>query len=141
MIYHVNRVSFKVGVNAEDKRHGLELLRRQGEIIPAVKSFVVGADLGGDFEVGAIFVLEDLEGFWEYLVHPVHFESEKWGFPFVEKFEPSTPPIPRTPNTARRSPPYTPAATRRTPSWQPWCRRCRRSLRRATRGRPSRSAR
>ncbi len=87
MIYHVNRVSFKAGVSEEDKRHGLELLRRQGEAIPAVKSFVVGADLGGDYEVGAIFVFEDLDGFWEYLVHPVHFENEKWGFPFIERFE------------------------------------------------------
>jgi len=64
-----------------------DLLRRQFEAIPAVKSFIVGADLGGDYEVGAIFVLENLDGFWEYLVHPVHFESEKWGFPFVERFE------------------------------------------------------
>lgn len=32
--------------------------------------FVVGADLDGDFEVGVIFVLRDLEGFWEYFVHP-----------------------------------------------------------------------
>jgi len=87
LIYHVNRVSFKAGVSEEDKRHGLELLRRQGEAIPAVKSFVVGADLGGDYEVGAIFVFEDLDGFWEYLVHPVHFENEKWGFPFIERFE------------------------------------------------------
>lgn len=87
MIYHVNRVAFKAGVSAEDKRHGLDLLRKQGEAIPAVKSFVVGADLGGDYEIGAIFVLEDLDGLWEYLIHPVHFESEKWGFHLVERFE------------------------------------------------------
>ncbi len=31
--------------------------------------------------------LEDLDGFWEYPVHPVHFEAEKWGLPFIERFE------------------------------------------------------
>ncbi len=87
MIYHVNRVAFKADVSAEDKRHSLDLLRKQGEAIPAVKSFVVGTDLGGDYEIGAIFVLENLDGLWEYLIHPIHFESEKWGFHLVERFE------------------------------------------------------
>jgi hypothetical protein len=87
MIYHVNRATFKEGVSAEQKSHALDLLRQQGEAIPAVKAFVVGADLGGEFEVGAIFVLEDLDGFWEYLIHPVHFESEKQAFHLIERFE------------------------------------------------------
>lgn len=78
MIYHVNRATFRSDVSAEDKRYALDLLRRQGEAIPAVKSFVVGADLGGEYESGAIFVIEDLDGFWEYLTHPAHFESQKF---------------------------------------------------------------
>lgn len=87
MIYHVNRAVFKEGVSEEDKRHALDLLRKQGETIPAVKSFVVGQDLGGDFEASGVFVIEDLDGFWEYLTHPVHFETEQASFHLVEKFE------------------------------------------------------
>jgi hypothetical protein len=87
MIYHVNRATFKEGVTAEQKQHALDLLRRQGEAIPSVKAFVVGADVGGEFEAGGIFVIEDLDGFWEYLVHPVHFESEEQAFHLVERFE------------------------------------------------------
>lgn len=87
MIFHVNRMSFKAGVSGEDKFHCIELLRKQGADIPAVKSYIVGAEFGADFEFGAIFVIEDLTGFWEYLTHPVHFETEKWGLPFIERFE------------------------------------------------------
>lgn len=87
MIYHVNRATFRSDVRAEDKRYALDLLRRQGEAIPAVKSFVVGADLGGEYESGAIFVIEDLDGFWEYLTHPAHFESEQFAMSLVTKFE------------------------------------------------------
>ena len=87
MIYHVNRAAFKADVSPEDTRHALDLLRKQGEAIPAVKSFVVGADLGGDYQYGAIFVIEDLDGFWEYLTHPAHFESEKFALSLVERFE------------------------------------------------------
>lgn len=87
MIYHVNRATFKEGVTAEQKAHALELLHKQGEAIPAVKAFVVGVDLGGEFEAGGIFVIEDLDGFWEYLTHPVHFETEKQAFHLIERFE------------------------------------------------------
>jgi hypothetical protein len=87
MIFHVNRLSFKADVSPDEKSRGLDLLRQQGESIPAVKSFVVGPELGGDFEYGAIFVIEDLDGYWEYLTHPAHFESEKSGLHLIERFE------------------------------------------------------
>ncbi|KAA9108094.1 Dabb family protein [Microbacterium rhizomatis] len=87
MIFHINRLTYKTDVTPEEREAGLELLRRQGESIPAVKSFVVGPELGADFEYGAVFVIEDLDGYWEYLTHPAHFESEKSGLHLVERFE------------------------------------------------------
>lgn len=87
MIFHINRLSFKKGVSEEDRIRGLELLRQQGESIPAVKSFIVGPEFGGEFEYGAVFVIEDLDGYWEYLIHPAHFASEKLGMHLIEKFE------------------------------------------------------
>ncbi|TFC26591.1 DUF4365 domain-containing protein [Cryobacterium sp. TMT1-3] len=63
MIFHINRLTFKAGVSEDDKHRGIALLRRQGESIPGVKSFVVGPELGGDFEGGAVFVIDDLDGY------------------------------------------------------------------------------
>jgi hypothetical protein len=80
-------LTYKTEVTAEQRKEGLDLLRKQGELIPAVKSYIVGPELGADYEYGAIFVLEDLEGYWEYLIHPAHFESEKSGLHLIERFE------------------------------------------------------
>ena len=86
MIYHGNRLTIKPGVAPEDLEAALESLR-QGRVIPAVKSFVVGPDFGGDFEWGAVFVIEDLDGYWEYLMHPAHAHTDEIGLPLVERFE------------------------------------------------------
>ena len=87
MIHHVNRLTYKAEVSQEQRREGVKLLQQQGQSIPAVKSFIVGRDLGGEYEWGAVFVIEDLDGYWEYLTHPAHFRSEKMGLHLVERFE------------------------------------------------------
>lgn len=42
---------------------------------------------GDGFEASGIFVIEDLDGFWEYLTHPAHVGTEQASFHLVEKFE------------------------------------------------------
>ena len=59
---------------------------RQSGANPAVKSYVVGPELGGEFEYGAVYVFEDLDGYWAYLNHPAHVREELWGIPHLEKF-------------------------------------------------------
>jgi hypothetical protein len=86
VISHVNRLTFKAEVDDQQRAEALERLRRQGREIEAVTSWVVGPDTGGDYEWGAVFMIEDLKGYWEYLVHPVHFESERLGLPLVHRF-------------------------------------------------------
>src|SRR5262245_9133911 len=86
MIFHINRVTFKAGISEEQRRAGLELMRQAGAANPAVKSYVVGPELGGDFDYGAVYVVEDLDGYWTYLTHPAHVRSEVEGIPFIEKF-------------------------------------------------------
>ena len=51
-----------------------------------MKSYVVGPELGGEFEYGAVYVVEDLDGYWAYLTHPAHVRSEREGIPLIEKF-------------------------------------------------------
>ncbi|WP_328606936.1 Dabb family protein [Amycolatopsis sp. NBC_00345] len=70
MIYHSIRMKAKAGVTQEQAAEALESMRNQGRVIDAVKSFVVGRDFGGEFDWSGVFVIEDLDGYWEYLTHP-----------------------------------------------------------------------
>ncbi|EYT82071.1 stress responsive protein [Streptomyces sp. Tu 6176] len=86
MIYHHNRFAFKESVTAEQREEALASLRNQGESIDAVVRYVVGRDVGGPFEYGAVFVLEDLDGYWEYLMAPSHAHTDRIGLPLLETF-------------------------------------------------------
>ena len=86
MIFHINRMTFKAGLSDEELEKGLDLMRQAGAANPAVKSYVVGPELGGEFEYGAVYVVEDLDGYWAYLTHPAHVRSEMEGIPHLEKF-------------------------------------------------------
>jgi len=128
MIFHINRMTFKSDLSEEQRRAGLDLLRQAGEANPAVQSYVVGPDLGGEFEWGAVYVLEDLDGYWEYLTHPAHVRSEMNGMELIDRFEASTSRTPMIPSSATRSRSCKPETTRNTPSSPSWRPRCRRSL-------------
>ncbi|MET9264113.1 Dabb family protein [Amycolatopsis sp. NPDC004079] len=86
MIYHGNRFTIKPGADPKLVETALESLHNQGRAIPSVRSFVVGRDYGGEYEWGATFVIDDLDGYWEYLVHPAHLATDRIGLPLVEKF-------------------------------------------------------
>jgi hypothetical protein len=86
MIFHINRMTYKAGLSEEQRRAGVELARQAGVVNPAVKSYVVGPELGGEFEYSAVYVVEDLDGYWAYLTHPAHVRSELEGIPLLERF-------------------------------------------------------
>ena len=86
MIYHGNRFTVKPGAAPEQVEEALESLRNQGRVIPSVQSFIVGRDYGGEYEWGATFVIGDLDGYWEYLIHPAHLRTDRIGLPLVDKF-------------------------------------------------------
>src|SRR5215468_134352 len=83
MIFHINLLTIKPG--DEQREKGLDLMRQVGSN-PAVKSYVVGPELGGEFEYGAVYVVEDLDSYWAYLEFPAHVHLELWGIPYLEKF-------------------------------------------------------
>ena len=85
MIFHINRATYKSDLSEEQRREGVEMLRQSGAN-PAVKSYVVGPELGGEFEYSFVYVVEDLDGYWAYLTHPAHVRSEMEGIPLLEKF-------------------------------------------------------
>ena len=85
MIFHINLFTPRPGLSDEQLEKGLDLMRQSGAN-PAVKSYVVGRELGGEFEYGAAYVVEDLDGYWAYLEFPAHVRLELWGIPYLEKF-------------------------------------------------------
>ncbi|MGW4094559.1 Dabb family protein [Nocardia sp. NPDC004750] len=89
MIYHCNRLTLKPGVTQEQLDEALESLRNQGRVIPSVRHFSVGRGHGGECECGAVFALDDFDGYREYLIHPAHPHTDRIGLP-----------------RPRRSPPY-----------------------------------
>jgi len=85
MIFHINLFTIKSGLSDEQREAGLDLMR-QDAANPAVKSWIVGRELGGEFEYSAVYVVEDLDGYWAYLNHPTHVRQEMEGIPLIEKF-------------------------------------------------------
>ncbi|MBO2447932.1 Dabb family protein [Actinomadura barringtoniae] len=86
MIHHSIRFTVKPGTTPEQLETALESLRNQGRVIPSVESFIVGRDFGGEYEWGATFLINDIDGFWDYLIHPAHLHTDRIGLPLVDKF-------------------------------------------------------
>ena len=86
MIFHITRATYKADVSEEQRRAVLEMARQCGATEPAVKSYVVGPEFGGEFEYCMVYVVEDLDGYWAYLTSPAHVREELEGTPLVEKF-------------------------------------------------------
>ena len=86
MIYHHVRMTPKPETTAEQREEVLESLRAQGREIDAVEHFVVGREVGGDFEWAATFAIADLDGYAEYLVHPAHTRTRVLGHPLAAAF-------------------------------------------------------
>ena len=87
MIFHINRLTFKVGLSEEQRQAGVEMLHQSGAANPVVKSYIVGPELGGEFDYGAVYVVENLDGYWQYLEHPAHVHTELTGMELIERFE------------------------------------------------------
>jgi hypothetical protein len=49
MIFHINLFTLKPGLSDEQREAGLDLMR-QDAANPAVRSWIVGRELGGEFE-------------------------------------------------------------------------------------------
>ncbi|ACU38276.1 Stress responsive alpha-beta barrel domain protein [Actinosynnema mirum DSM 43827] len=85
-IYHGIRFSVRPGVTGEAVAAGLAAMRDAARATPAVTSFVVGRDFGGDYDYGAVSVVADLVGYAEMMNHPAHLEVDRAGLPLIERF-------------------------------------------------------
>ncbi len=61
----------------------LELLRRLGRELDVVELFCVGRDFGGEFSVGAMYALKDIQPYETYMNAPLHLQIDRAGLPLV----------------------------------------------------------
>lgn len=87
MIYHVIRAALKKSTTPEQAEAALESWRETGRSVPSVRSWVVGRDHGGDFEYGATFVFDDLDGMFEFLIHPATLRTDLIGLELIENMQ------------------------------------------------------
>lgn len=87
MIYHVVRAALKKSTTPEQAEAALESWRETGRSVPSVRSWVVGRDHGGDFEYGATFVFDDLDGMFEFLIHPATLRTDLIGLELIENMQ------------------------------------------------------
>jgi hypothetical protein len=83
MINHVVRFHLKPDAPEDKVRDVLDLMRRLGRENPAVEHFMVGRDFGGEFEVGALYALQDVDAYRTYMYDPLHRRIDAAGLPLV----------------------------------------------------------
>jgi hypothetical protein len=83
MIYHINRFAMKVDAPKDQLDAALQYLRRIGEELDVVEFYCVGRDLGGEFDVGAMYALKDIDAYRTYMFAPIHEETDNAGLPIV----------------------------------------------------------
>jgi stress responsive alpha/beta barrel protein len=83
MIYHINRFALRKDAPQDQLSHALDLLHRIGKELAGVEFYCVGRDLGGDFDLGAMYALKDFDAYRTYMFAPIHEETDNAGLPIV----------------------------------------------------------
>ncbi|OXG05058.1 stress responsive alpha/beta barrel protein [Flavobacterium araucananum] len=84
MIYHTIRVGFLKEVTEEQKQEVALKFHQMGNEIKSVNFYGVGKDIGGEFEMGAIFALNNIEDYKDYMHNPIHRQMDSLGLPLVK---------------------------------------------------------
>ena len=84
VIYHQVRFAIKPEAPRDQVEAALELMRRLGRELEAIESFCVGRDFGGEFTVGAVYVLKDIKAYEMYMNAPLHLQIDRAGLPLVK---------------------------------------------------------
>lgn len=84
MIFHAIRFQLKANVEQADVDAVLKQLHKMGTEIPVIQTYCVGRDIGGDFDYGAMFVVNDIDDYKTYMHSPIHRKVDDLGLPLVE---------------------------------------------------------
>lgn len=86
MIYHCIRMTIKPDVPKEQVNAILAQMRAMNPGGTSIKSLVIGPDHGGEYDYGAISMVETLSDYEAMMNDPAHLEIDRIGLPLVEKF-------------------------------------------------------
>lgn len=84
MIAHTIRMTMREDADPEKIAVALKELKRMGEEISSVESYVVGQDISDDYELGATFMIRGVDGYREYMYSPIHLNVDRIGLPLVK---------------------------------------------------------
>jgi hypothetical protein len=83
MICHINRFAIKKDAPEDQVSHVLALMHRLGKELEVVEFYCVGSDLGGEFDIGAMYALKDIDAYRTYMFAPIHEQIDNAGLPLV----------------------------------------------------------
>jgi stress responsive alpha/beta barrel protein len=83
MICHINRFAIKKDTPEDQLSHVLDLMHRLGKELDVVEFYCVGRDLGGEFDIGAMYALKDIDAYRMYMFASLHEQIDNAGLPLV----------------------------------------------------------
>lgn len=83
MIYHINRFALRDDAPKDQVALANDYLHRIGNELDVVEFFCVGPDLGGEFDLGAMYALKDIDAYRTYMFDPIHEQTDNAGLPVV----------------------------------------------------------
>jgi Stress responsive A/B Barrel Domain len=86
VIYHCIRMRIKPDVPKDLVLSILARMKAIGENATHARPLVIGPDYGGEYEYGAMSMVESLEDYEAMMRDPAHLEIDRIGLPLVDKF-------------------------------------------------------
>ena len=83
MIYHINRFATKQDAPEDQLSHVIDLMHRLGKELDVIQFYCVGGDIGGEFNLGAMYALKDVDAYRTYMFASLHEEIDNAGLPLV----------------------------------------------------------
>ncbi|KAJ3545898.1 hypothetical protein NM208_g2283 [Fusarium decemcellulare] len=83
-IIHIVRFKLKSGADPTKVQEAIAQLHKMGREIDSVRSYCVGKDVGGDYNMSASFSFDDMAGYAEYLHSPIHRKVDEIGLPLLD---------------------------------------------------------
>lgn len=83
MIYHINRFATKQDAPEDQLSHVLDLMNRLGKELDVIEFYCVGRDIGGEFNIGAMYALKDIDAYRTYMFAALHEDIDNAGLPLV----------------------------------------------------------
>lgn len=83
-IYHTVRIELRDDADPARVAEAVAMMKELGDKLDEVESYIIGADLAEDYDIGATYVLKGYDAYRIYLYDPLHLEIDRAGLPLVK---------------------------------------------------------